>query len=104
MKNRSIYFSFLSLSVLMLSGCYKYKELDLQEDPAYLRVFNSVAVDPDLLEGNNISTFFTFLMDPETDEKGIPTDAAIKTDFFTTGNCTALPILSMQATVPKVIM
>jgi hypothetical protein len=68
----------------MLAGCYKYKELDLQEDPAYLRVFNSVAVEPDLLEGNNISTFFTFLMDPDTDEKGIPTDAAVKTDFFTT--------------------
>jgi hypothetical protein len=84
MKHRSIYFFYLPLLLLLLSGCYKYKELDQMEEPAYLRVFNSVAVNPDLLEGNNISTFFTFLMDPETDEKGIPTDAAIKTDFFTT--------------------
>ena len=84
MKNRSAFSFYLPFLVLVLSGCYKYKEQDMEESTAYLRVFNSVAVQPDLLEGNNISTFFTFLMDPETDAKGNPTDAVVKTDFFTT--------------------
>lgn len=74
----------ISLTVLMLSGCYKYKERELEADPAYFRVFNSVSANPDILQGGNISTFFTFLMDPETDENGIPTDALVKQDFFTT--------------------
>lgn len=84
MRNIQIYCYCIPLLVVLLTGCYKYKELDLGEEPAYLRVFNSVAVEPDAVQGVSISSFFTFMMDPETDEKGVPTGAAAMTDFFTT--------------------
>lgn len=84
MSNRITYLFFIVPMVLLLAGCYKYKELDPGTDTAYMRVFNSVAVVPDVLQGGGVSSFFTFLMDPETDANGIPVNAGVMGDFLTT--------------------
>ncbi|MCW3466072.1 hypothetical protein [Chitinophaga nivalis] len=84
MKNKIMYLFFILPASWLLLGCYKYKERDPVENPAYMRVFNSVAVTPDVLQGGGVSSFFTFLMDPETDGEGIPLNAATMCDFLTT--------------------
>ncbi|MEI3802800.1 MULTISPECIES: hypothetical protein [unclassified Chitinophaga] len=84
MRTKIAYLFFIVPLILLLTGCYKYKELDLEENPSYMRVFNSVSVTPDVLQGGAVSSFFTFLMDPETDADGIPVNAATMGDFLTT--------------------
>jgi hypothetical protein len=84
MKRTITYLLFIVPAILLLAGCYKYKEVDLEPSPSYMRVFNSVAVTPDVLQGGGVSSFFTFLMDPETDANGIPLNAAVMGDFLTT--------------------
>ncbi|NSL85899.1 hypothetical protein ECE50_003590 [Chitinophaga sp. Mgbs1] len=84
MRHRITWLTAILPLVLLLGSCYKYAERDPVETPAYLRVFNSVAVMPDALQGTAVASFFTFLMDPETDAAGIPLKAAVMGDFLTT--------------------
>lgn len=84
MRTKKAFLFCLPVLVISLAGCYKYKELPLENEPAYLRVFNSVAVNPDALQGGSIASFFTFLMDPEMDAQGVPVKAATMCDFLTT--------------------
>ncbi|NML22618.1 hypothetical protein HHL16_17175 [Pseudoflavitalea sp. G-6-1-2] len=84
MKLRKTCFIYLPVLFVLFTGCYKYKEVDLIENPSYMRVFNSVSIEPDIFQGTNISSFFTFLMDPQTEEKNIPVRSATMADFLGT--------------------
>lgn len=84
MKANTSCFILLPVLLMLFTGCYKYKEADLIEKPSYMRVFNSVSIEPDIFQGTNITSFFTFLMDPETEDKSVPVKSATMADFLTT--------------------
>ncbi len=81
---RYISILFAGLCIAAWSGCKKYEIEPQVEDPAYIRVFNDLAIPKDFAHGQQASPFLAFLMDPQTDAAGIPSNAAIIGDFLGT--------------------
>lgn len=80
MNNR--YRIIVALLVMCLGAACRKTEFADIENPAYLRVFNSL--DYQLTLGNKDApqTFLTMLIDPVLDKDGIPESAAITGDFL----------------------
>ncbi|RPD39394.1 hypothetical protein [Chitinophaga barathri] len=83
-RGAASYMLLLMFAVPCMFSCYKYKELEEEKEPAYLRVFNSIAFSADATSPRRALPFFTFMMDPETDADGVPTQAKTMCDFLTT--------------------
>lgn len=75
---------FILAGLAVTSGCKKYEEAPLLENPAYIRVFNSIPQAGDALHTGGILPFVTFLMDPEMDANGLPVSAEVTGDFMDT--------------------
>lgn len=75
---------FLLLLATGIAGCKKYDLAPELTDPAYMRVFNNLAVNPDALHSGQVAPFVTFVMDPKTDAAGIPADGSVIGDYLTT--------------------
>lgn len=75
------YLAFLIL--LLFSSCQKI-EYTQMENPAYLRVFNSLNL-PDVMENavQDTPAFLCMLINPSFDENGVPVSAEVVGDFLT---------------------
>src|SRR5258708_6292201 len=71
------------LAVVLLSGCYKYKDAPQLSSPAYLRVFNSIPSKVNALTASQ-QHFLCFLFDPAFDASGVPAGGAVVGDWLQT--------------------
>ena len=81
-SSRSPFAVFMSL-VVLTTGCKKYSELSNMPKPAYIRVFNMITNNPNILQNGEINTFLTFLLDPVMDKSNVPQSSAVEGDFLT---------------------
>ncbi|HEX8021210.1 MAG TPA: hypothetical protein VF500_14800, partial [Mucilaginibacter sp.] len=82
LRSRLQYIMMSAVALLILaSGCSKveYRKID---SPAYLRVFNNLNYTISLQNKDEPVPFLTMLIDPQTDQDGMPVSAAIKGDFL----------------------
>jgi hypothetical protein len=79
--NRSIIISAL-IGCLMLSACSKYAMRGDVKGAAYLRVFNDIPFTLDLTTKTDVVPFFTMLIDPAFDNKGVPTGGQVVGDYL----------------------
>jgi hypothetical protein len=79
--NRSIIISAL-IGCLMLSACTKYAMRGDVKGAAYLRVFNDIPFTLDLTTKTDVVPFFTMLIDPAFDNKGVPTGGQVVGDYL----------------------
>ncbi|QDW25165.1 hypothetical protein FFJ24_010215 [Pedobacter sp. KBS0701] len=84
MKKHRLFFLLPVLLGGILFGCKKYEQKPLEQDPAYIRVFNNLTFSVDFLSNTQTPPFLTFLMDPEVDAAGVPNNAGIIGDFLGT--------------------
>lgn len=68
--------------LLCVAACKKYDLAPEIQDPAYIRVFNDLSGTTDALHTQQASNFLTFLLDPETDAGGVPTNASTIGDYL----------------------
>jgi hypothetical protein len=71
------------LVLILLSGCYKYKDAPQLSSPAYLRVFNSIPSQVNALTASR-QHFLCFLFDPAFDAAGAPAGGAVVGDWLQT--------------------
>jgi hypothetical protein len=69
-------------TVVLLSGCYKYKEQPQLQKPAYLRVFNSIPFTLDAFHAGQAEPFLCFIIDPHFDGSGAPDTGAVVGDWL----------------------
>ncbi len=74
----------LCMLLWTMTGCYKYKEAPDMSNPAYLRVFNSIPYNVDVLHAGQASPFLCMLVDPRFDKAGVPSGGVIEGDFLHT--------------------
>lgn len=94
---RYISILFAGLCVVAWPGCKKYEIEPQIQNPAFIRVFNNLTPTLDFVHGQQVTPFLTFLMDPETDAAGIPTDAAVIGDFLGTRQLFSLSYAANEA-------
>ena len=70
--------------IIVLAGCKKYEEAPLVENPAYIRVFNNLTTNVDVLHNGQSAPFFTFVMDPHMDKDGLVDTGAVVGDYLGT--------------------
>ncbi|NLR81414.1 DUF4397 domain-containing protein [Chitinophaga eiseniae] len=85
------YYIFLLLPLLGLLGSCRKTEYASIQSPAYLRVFNCLDYTASLDNKDAPQPFLTFMIDPATDENGIPVSAAVTGDFLDHRDDWAMP-------------
>lgn len=72
---------FLLLLIMAGIGCRK-TDYPVVDNPAYIRVFNSLTSQLTLADKDKPQPFLTMLIDPVLDKDGIPESAAVTGDFL----------------------